>query len=375
MQLFYFPYISLKDTDEIVFADLGARLWNFDKKAADYITDATLRDQIGRILATNVQGPNRLQGIGVLSIGNTDFRQLNDQEIGIAHEISQRLFLASSALNNVMSRTGATGLSLRTAENFSFVIQNFQLGNDHIAESAGFIVHQTAGGYTVDEITFQAPGYIILPMQFRLDVNMLEALATMRLKRPLVYRRILRATDLFFRSYFNDPYVDINARILLATAAFAILLDLPDGRHQREKFKEIVARYANLPREKTVSFWSERGKGSKVNEHGTRKVQWVDRFYSLRNHIVHGNVIKPRDYFFEGSQRHIDIAMIFFIFLIKARINKSLRHEQFSDRIIWDKFTDSSGAEYRGFVTDDGGLRQAISRSFRHYRALQSARI
>lgn len=355
MQLFYFPYISLKKVDEIKFPDLNAKVWNFDRKATDYIPNQTLRIQICRILAINMRGPDRVQDIGILSIGDVDFRAFGQSEIEVARQVRLRLFLAFSAKNNTLQRSANTGSFMATAENFSFVIQNFTVGNEHIAESAGAIVTLTAGGYTIDELTFQAPGYIITPIQFRLDESMLGALAEMKQKRPRVYDRMLLATDFLFRSYFNDPYVDINSRILLCTVAFEVLLDLPDDNQQRRKFKEAIAQYLNLPDEKTVTYWSERGRGRKAKEHETMKVKWADRLYVLRSHTIHGNKVRPVEYSFEGKQRHIDISMLFFIALLRAKINKSLRRKIFLNRIKWSKYIDNNdgGVECEGFEFDD----------------------
>ena len=199
-------------------------------------------------------------------------------------------------------------------------------------------------------------------MQFCLDGLMLEALAETKQKKPQIYKRLLRASDLLFCSYFNDPYVNIDSRMLLTIAAFEVLLNLPDDSHQRKKFKEMVAKYDDLPDERKVTYRSERSRGPQP-ETATRKVKWADRLYVLRNHIIHGNKVKPIEYSFDGKQRHIDIAMLFFIFLVRAKINKSLRREIFIDRIEWKKYVDNNGddVEYEGFEFGWDGRRRRLS--------------
>ena len=100
MQLLYFPYLTLKAVDEIQFTDLNAKVWNFDRKAAEYIPDVNLRNHIQRILKMHVRGRHAIRDIGILSIGDIDFRRFSQQEIDTAQEVRLRLFLAFSASNN-----------------------------------------------------------------------------------------------------------------------------------------------------------------------------------------------------------------------------------------------------------------------------------
>lgn len=364
MQITYFPYINLHNCDEVVIPELNAVIWNFDRKASEYIPDATTRDKVKRLLATNTRGNREIENIGVLSIGATDFRQFNADEIEVLHEIKLLLFLSRLAKSNM--RPDADRMT--TAENLSFVIQNFEMDNEHIAESAGHIIRLNAGGYTIDETKFRAAGYIVFPLVFALDGLTLKTLLEIRTKRPHVYKRILRAAELFMRSYFNDPYVDNNSRILLMLAAFETLMDLPDDGQQRRHFKEIVKQYVDTPADRQHSFFSERG-NRKVRERGSMKVKWADRLYVLRNHIIHGNLIKPREFFFEGTQqRHIDIAVLFFVFLCHAKMTKSLRRKIFLDEIVWGEIDNPDDPNTMGFTFDDHELQRRIASAFRNWR-------
>ena len=78
-------------------------------------------------------------------------------------------------------------------------------------------------------------------------------------------------------------------------------------------------------------------KRDKISETKSIKVKWADRFYILRNHIIHGDVVLDPEFLFE-HQRHIDIATMFFVLLTKKLFNERLGDTIFYDRIIWYSF-------------------------------------
>ncbi len=59
---------------------------------------------------------------------------------------------------------------------------------------------------------------------------------------------------------------------------------------------------------------------------------WADKFYTLRNHIIHGKEIEPKDFCF-GQHRHHDLAVWFFILSVKKLLDKYLKEDSFYDRI------------------------------------------
>ena len=130
----------------------------------------------------------------------------------------------------------------------------------------------------------------------------------------------------------------MNARVLLQMSASEILLHLPN-RNQRKAFKDIVESSTGLAGGKQYVYFSERSGGRKERGKRTIKVMWADRFYSLRNHIIHGNSPPASEYNFNhrgwSNQRHVDRALWFFIILVKHQIEKSLRHS-FLDDIVWE---------------------------------------
>lgn len=352
MQLIYFPYLMLDNIDEISYDSV--KVWNFQKKATEYIQDKTLRDKIRALLDTNKYGGQPIQDMGILSIGDIDFRDATQDDINIASEIKLLLFLTYLAQNNVRAQGANAGLDIATSENFVYVFQNFQMESDNISESSGYIVNKTVGGYKIGEMSFVAPPYVLKPLNLIFNDDLSAALLRLKTDDRNLYARILRATDLFFQSYFNNSDVSINARILLQVGALEVLLDLPTDNTQRKTLKEEVEKLTKLPGDPIETYQYEAGPTFK-SETRSIKVKWADRFYSLRNHIIHGNDVPLAEFRF-GEQRHIDIATMFFVLLTEKRINERFGEKIFYDEIIWGKFTDENWAERDGFVFNDGRL-------------------
>jgi len=184
-------------------------------------------------------------------------------------------------------------------------------------------------------------------------------LLKLRKNQKRFYRTILRATDLLFQSYFNDPYVSIYSRILLQASALEVLLNLPD-RDQRKVLKEKVEKYLVQPDDKVRTFLSERGTGNKVKEKASIKVMWADKFYTLRNHIIHGNLVKLEEFYFY-RQRHIEIFLMFFILFVKEIINEKMKKKLFIDRIKVGEF-EYDTEKFTGFIYKDNSLILRLNR-------------
>lgn len=101
MQITYFPYLPMKDKEYI---DFGNRLviWHFHSLAKKYIPDPIIRALISKLLNSNVHGDSqeKIKGLAVASIGNTDFRMLNELESQIVQEAKLILFLSKIAKTN-----------------------------------------------------------------------------------------------------------------------------------------------------------------------------------------------------------------------------------------------------------------------------------
>jgi uncharacterized protein YraI len=171
-----------------------------------------------------------------------------------------------------------------------------------------------------------------------------QQLNWLRQRQVAFYNRVLRATAVFIESYYNAENVDIRARILLHASAFEILLDLPE-QGQRKVFKERVEHLTRIDAEKRIRYSFEmydktQNKMVRHPETRTIKAMWAaDRFYTLRNHIIHGNKVRASEYRFRGKQHHLAIAPRFFVQCIKQLIDELLstkgRDQVFTDRLHW----------------------------------------
>lgn len=357
MQLLYFPYLGLKDFDEIDFGEF--KVWNFQAKADEYIKDEQTRKHIHKILQSNLSHNRPIDGICVFSVGNIDFREFTEEELSFADEVRLVLFLTFVAKTNVSVMGANAGHYMATSENFTYIIQSFEVGNNYISEQSGYIARKIVGGYKIGEIKFHAPSYLLTPLRFSIDGQLFSQLLKFRKTQKRLYRRILRATDLSFQSYFNDPYISVHSRVLLQIGAFEVLLDLPE-QSPRKILKEKVKKYLVQKDDRMRTFFSERGANNKVKERASIKVMWADRFYALRNHIIHGNVVKPEKFYFY-KQRHIEVFLMFFVLFIKEVINEKTKKTMFLDRIKWGEF-EYDTEKFNGFVYEDNSLVLRLKR-------------
>ena len=364
MQITYFPYIPLKDKS---YVDLGNGLvvWHFYSLAEKYIPDKVVREHVTRLIDANIQGETKekIKGIGVVSIGNTDFRIFNQKEEQLVQEAKLILFLSKIAKSNTsILGSGGDGWSLSTSENFEPVYQNFEMGNDYLSERAGYIVNIGSTGYKINEKKFYKPSHVIISLfGLSLDSELFTKLIEIRDKKgKKLFRKMMRATDLLFQAYYNTPSVSKNARILLIAAAFETLLDLEEPA--RKNFKDVLEKYcSNSGEKKYRSYYQNHGKSIRERDRSI-KVLWGESFFSLRNQIIHGDVVEEDMYQFQNGDRHVDVAILFFSFLVKQLINgKYCGDKPFWDKIEWKKRQNKT----EGFYYDDHSVTVLLARKFK----------
>lgn len=289
------------------------------------------------------------------------FNQSSDR-FDIANEIRILLFLVIKSQNCTLGSGQNAGMYTATSENTLFTIQNFQIESNYIAERSGYLVSVGVGGYKIGDVKFASPNYILLP-RLSWDQRLLEFLQTIKKKNKRLYRRILLAADSLFTSYYNDPNVSEDVRILSQARAFEILCELPEIG-QRKFLKEWINKFCSSGNERQLTYWYETRKGQrKSKDQGSLKVIWADKFYTLRNHIIHGDSIKPAEYVFKGVHRHVDIAVLFFILSLKMIINQKFGYKVFRVGIIWKKIDDGFD-KYEGFKCDEEDQIRALYNLF-----------
>ncbi len=359
------PYLNLGDVEQI---DLGfAKIWNFNLKAGDYITDPALKDQV--VLTLNsYRTPNPfskddktvyspIKGMGIISTEKESEKQLDKIDREKVNDARLILFISFLARNNTVTPNANYGHSMASSENFAPVHFSVVVGSQYITEHAGFAVRSWHGGIDINKNMFIRPRHVPTP-RFNIEADLINALTTLRLRKKKDFRKIISAIEVFYESFYNSPEVSHNARILLQASAFEILLNTKNGKGRKE-VKAYLKRVANYPDDKIISFKSERD-GKFVTEKGTVREKWADSFFTLRNHIIHGNLPKDAEYMFGKWQRHFDIALYFFIFCIKRKIEESLKKDIFGDDVSWKTWTDDLQVPpqtYTGFEYDHYGRR------------------
>lgn len=91
-------------------------------------------------------------------------------------------------------------------------------------------------------------------------------------------------------------------------------------------------------------------------------VMWIDKFYTLRNKIIHGKSINQAEYVFRGKQNHFDISIIFFIFGMKKIMSTKPRIPNTIDEVHWKVpiSRDDDWPVYEGFVYEDLDMFRGI---------------
>lgn len=326
-QITYFPYIYLNRVDEIKL--MNVRIWNYDRRKNAEIKSTKLIKKTDDLIQLNRAYSNKpINNIGILSIINKDdFAPFTSKDFEKIREFSILLFLISLA---EMPR--AMNIDQITSDNFTFVTQNFTLESENstVSVSAGRIIRiSNMGG----EILFHKPHYVNSRTFVELDKSLKKVLPKIKKIDKKLFRRIIRATESIMNSYYNGDNMSDMSRILEIARSFEILFNLPNSQ-QRKHFKTKIRELFQGEYNKNRKFKSERRTGFDW-EIDIKQVMWADRFYTLRNHIIHGKKIKNRDFKFE-SQVHLFLGVWFFLIAVKKIINKSLNKKIFYDTIIFN---------------------------------------
>ncbi|MEO6067154.1 MAG: hypothetical protein ABIQ41_04115 [Gemmatimonadales bacterium] len=321
--LAYMPYLSMHHVPEFVFG--RARVWNLDV-SAECIFDTALRDRVRALLGMH-RRPSRqptqtraLAGIGVLAVGDADQRHLTPVENRGILALQRALFLCCLS-RNARLRGPNAGHAVVTAENFDIIRQTFTLTSEYVSEQVGVIVNMNQMGYKIANSVFIAPAHVHLPLQCHWDEHLHAELQALSRTDRRLQRKILAAAEVMRASYYNSHNLDITARVLLQAAAFEVLFDLPE-KFPRLAFKDTVERLLNRPHERRLRFKYEVF-GRLKEEQRSVKGMWADRFYTLRNHLVHGHLVRNTEFKFRGLQHHLAIAPMVFTVAIKKLIDES----------------------------------------------------
>ena len=354
MQIYYFPYLFLNQADFIKYDNIT--VWNFEICKKKQIRDDKLRAYVSSLLAANRRLNKKIEDLGVVALsGRNNFEPLDPKDSEEVSDFSKVLFLTTVAKSNTINNPHC----MATSENFGIVCQNFDLESKNTAYTSGKIVTTTSGGWKIGEIKYEMPHYVPTG-PFKLDEDFLKVMQRLKIRKTKLYRLILRATDSMMQGYSNADDKSYSSRILEQCRAFEILFALPQ-KDQRKIFKKKIKEYCSSEGDWKVRYMSERPKENKW-ETDVRQAMWADKFYTLRNHIIHGRKIKATEFQFL-SQKHWDLGLMFFLVSVKQLINKALGKKIFYDKI---KFKD------RAFEYNQGHLLRALEEVKRKLRPLLS---
>jgi hypothetical protein len=339
-QLVFMPYLALGGRDRIQIGNV--EIWNYDRQKT-FIGNDPLRARVDELLSMYRQNgrdadkSTRLRDIGVVIVGGEcGLQPLRNDEFEKVQEARHLLFLCCLS-KNCLLRGPDVGHKMITSENFEIIRQNFVLDSPYISEVTGAILRIQIGGYTISGTKFTKPTYVNLPFRFETDELLLEALLSLRGSDPTLFRRITRAAGLFLESYYNSHSVDMGARVLLQAAAYEVLFELPKNG-PRKTFKDQIEALMNVKGERVYEYRYEARAGS-PRERRTLKGMWADRFYTLRNHIVHGEDVSPREFRFLRAQHHLTISPLMFSQCVKRLVDAELQsrkqQKRFFERVDW----------------------------------------
>src|SRR3989338_2604240 len=103
------------------------------------------RVYITSLLQMNARRNKPIPNIGIIDVGAEGFIPFSSEQTKLIKEFRLVLFLCSVVKSNIYSGPNA-GLYMVTADNFTLIFQNFQLGSLSGGFSTGSIVNIRSGG-------------------------------------------------------------------------------------------------------------------------------------------------------------------------------------------------------------------------------------
>ena len=329
-QLIYFPYLKYITPIDINY--FGISLCDSSQLLADQrITDED-KNFINNLLNSNIVNDVPIENIFVVTFSKKRpcLKPLDTSEYKLFDEFKKILFICSISSSNTKHQRHSIHL-WATTENFIPVFQNFTSGKSTVSYSSGGIINIMDGGYELDEISFEKPRHVLIN-EISFDDILFKKIKKVKKIDIKFFRSLMLAIESFMHGFYNSNDVSNESRILEQTRAFEILFNLPDI-DQRKIFKEKIAMYCRLNSERLYKYKYEAKKGKKDGIGSIHEI-WADRFYTLRNHIIHGEKINNKELKFK-SQPHFYIALLFFIVAIKQLINEKLNSKIFYEIILY----------------------------------------
>ncbi|WP_447969667.1 hypothetical protein [Nitrospira sp. M1] len=231
-----------------------------------------------------------IQHIALLFVGDNPIKQLSEEECRVIRRAVDALIFAAvtTSLKRIVESGNMTG-GFPNSERFQLVFQRFNYSDEFVANRSGGTLHIREKESYHCYAPSDAGSSCYLPNE-----ELLMALGKLLTRPRQAHKkdRIYRALEWFrFAHSGNDQISDLSRVVMMATA-FEILLEIGPGSQKRKEMTEkldTLTRLDNL-KKKTIKFGKKPKQKQKVNV----VAAWINIFYNLRNKIVHGDKIKPR---------------------------------------------------------------------------------
>jgi len=326
-QIIFFPFLRFKTNFDLSFDRLN--LENLEEFLSCRLTADSERSYIKRLLASNkIMGETNNEIKIIYNKKNEQLEPADDNTIRLIEEYKILLFISSVSACNI-NITKYSGHFIATSDSFSVVYQNFDFESEWTGFTAGGIIRNNSVGYKIDELIFEKPPFVRVN-ELSFDIDLFKCLKRSRKISTTFYRRITRSIESLMQGYHNSDDISNDVKILSIVRAFEILFDLPE-REPRKYFKDKIEKYCQLVNERKYKYKFKVIKSLKESQGSIHQI-WADRFYILRNHIIHGNSIKSNEYVFRGVS-HINIAVQFYIVALKNLLNELFDKKYFYDVI------------------------------------------
>ncbi len=290
--------------------------WPYYKEADQRINDPEVRLHLDRHFKSHVdhQG-SPVKTITVCSYGDSGFRPLNDEQTNDLRDAVNALLFASIAphIKNAVE-SGNHSLGPATADVFEWISLNFVPGIDHLAVRAGSLTHM---GLKIDNIFFSKP-WATGGMLWKPSASLVDGLSECFAPEvaPEARECIFRSLEWFRMVHLENNSVSALAKVVMMVMAFEVLLQF-----KMSKWKFVAAVQKCLAHEESF-------KGSRPNIKGEMKELtladcWAWDFYELRNRIVHGAKIEPKEFQYSSEWTHGTVADVVFLECVKYELFKN----------------------------------------------------
>lgn len=245
--------------------------------------------------------------IAVAWTGSNPIAALNvPQRVLIRRAIDALIFVAITTTLKTIINTTNTSMGVPHSERFQLVTQVFKDTEPFVAVSSGGTLH----GWRLNDIHFCTPWHMGSAL-YSVNDDLLAALGKL-LRRPRGAKqreRIFRALEWFRLAHSGNDETSDQSRVVMMATAFEILLEPADPFQKRRLMTQALHTLTDRDnlRQKTLKFGKKKIRVNAV-------AVWLDRFYQLRNAIVHGSRVTPSQLMYPVTGRpwltHLKVAAL-----------------------------------------------------------------